>query len=73
MTFERALVQDILRVLAFGTPFLSGPEVAKRVAPQRERQVRTALDALAKQGVLTLNRGGGGWKWFYGSPALRRI
>jgi len=63
MTLERAFEEDILAVLPVGAPFLSGSEVAKRVAPRREREVRAALYALAKRGVLTLNRGGGGWPW----------
>ncbi len=74
MTHERALEEDICAVLPRGGPFLSGCEVAKCVAPQREREVRTILYALAKRGVLELNRGGGGWPWEYGRRALvRRI
>ena len=73
LTLERALVEDILAVLPFGNPFLSGAEVTKRVAPQREQEVRAALYALAKRGVLTLNRGGGRWPWLYGRHALRRV
>lgn len=72
MTFESALQEDILSVLPFGGPFKSGYEVAKLVAPLREREVRTILYKLSKQGVLTLNRGGGGWAWYYGRLPLRR-
>jgi hypothetical protein len=74
MTHEGALEEDIFAALPRGGPFLSGYEVAKRVAPQREREVRTLLYTLARRRVLDLNRGGGGWPWLYGRSALvRRI
>jgi hypothetical protein len=72
MTHDQALVQDVRAVLPRGGQFLSGQEVAKLVAPLREREVRTLLYALAKRGELELNRGGGGWPWVYGRSALER-
>ena len=72
MTFERALEEDILSILPYGGKLMSGTEIANRVAPQREREVRAMLYALAKRRVLTLLRGGGGWPWLYGRPAVER-
>jgi hypothetical protein len=72
MTFERALEEDIFSVLPYGGRFLSGTEITKRVAPQREREVRATLYALAKRGGLSLNRGGGGWRWLYGRLGVER-
>lgn len=72
MTFEHTLKKDIFSILPYGGKFLSGAEIAKRVAPQRERGVRAILYALAKRGILTLNRGGGGWPWLYGRVGVER-
>jgi hypothetical protein len=68
------LEQDILDVLPLGGGYLSVYAVTRRVAPLREREVKGALNALVKRGVLSLNRGGGGWVARYGRDALiRRI
>ena len=74
MTLEDALDEDILAVLPPSAPFLSVAEIAKKVAPLREREVRARLNFLAKKGVLNSIHGGGGRLSIYGRrPLDRRI
>ena len=73
MPLDEALERDILAVLPFGGKFLSIDDVTKRVAPQREPEVRKLLYALYKRRVLDLIRGGVGKPNLYGRRALRRI
>lgn len=73
MTHEQAIQADIFAVLPFDGPFLSVADITRRVAPQRPREVRAALNALAKQGYLELNRGSWSWPNLYGRRLSRRI
>jgi hypothetical protein len=66
MTLEDALDKDILAVLPPGGRFLSVGELAKRIAPLRERDVRDRLNTLFKKGYLNSIHGGGGWPSVYG-------
>jgi hypothetical protein len=71
---DEALTEDIKAVLRSGGRALSVTDVAWQVAPLRVPEVRAALNALFKEGVLDLNRGGGGWPALYGRrPIARRF
>jgi Mn-dependent DtxR family transcriptional regulator len=73
MTQEQAMQADIFAVLPFDGPFLSVADITQRVAPQRPREVRAALNSLAKQGYLERNQGSWTWLTLYGRRISRRI
>ena len=75
MDLARALADDVLAVLPSGgsRPYVSVYDIIKRVAPLREKEVRSAIRELLKQGHLDVNRGGNRWPAYYARKPLRRI
>jgi hypothetical protein len=72
VSLDEALKNDISTVLPFGGGFRSVDAITAMVAPLRGREVRAALNAMAKSAVLDLVPGGGGKVALYGRQSIRR-